>query len=109
MTNISASLSSICNNHYHGTLRQSIWYHVLFTRKCTYVPFLIVFNSLFINSQEWAEEEYPTYANGPGYIISSDIAQFIVSNFEEHKLKVRSQMNICLLHQSLLVLSILYR
>jgi len=69
---------------------------------------VIVFNSLFINSQEWAEEEYPTYANGPGYIISSDIAQFIVSNFEEHKLKVRSQINPCLLHQSLLVPSILH-
>lgn len=41
-----------------------------------------------VTYEEWAEEEYPTYANGPGYIISSDIAQFIVSNFEEHKLKL---------------------
>lgn len=44
------------------------------------------------NYQEWSEEEYPTYANGPGYTISADIAQFIVSNFEEHRLKVCSQM-----------------
>lgn len=44
------------------------------------------------NYQEWSEEEYPTYANGPGYIISADIARFIVSNFEKHRLKVCSQM-----------------
>jgi hypothetical protein len=66
---------------------------------------VIAFNSLFINSQEWAEEEYPTYANGPGYIISSDIAKFIVSNFEEHTLKVCSQMNLC--YSILLYLSFL--
>jgi hypothetical protein len=66
---------------------------------------MIVFNSLFINAQEWAEEEYPTYANGPGYIISSDIAKFIVSNFEEHTLKVCSQMNLC--YSILLYLSFL--
>ncbi|KOM28211.1 hypothetical protein LR48_Vigan511s003400 [Vigna angularis] len=39
-------------------------------------------------NEEWSKEEYPTYANGPGYIISSDIAHFIVSNFEKHKLKL---------------------
>lgn len=38
--------------------------------------------------QEWPEEDYPPYANGAGYIISSDIAQFIVSEFEKHKLRV---------------------
>ncbi|XP_004509923.1 hydroxyproline O-galactosyltransferase GALT6-like isoform X1 [Cicer arietinum] len=41
-----------------------------------------------VTYEEWQEEEYPIYANGPGYIISSDIAHFIVSNFEEHKLKL---------------------
>lgn len=39
--------------------------------------------------QEWPEEDYPPYANGPGYIISSDIAEFIISEFEKHKLRVR--------------------
>jgi hypothetical protein len=68
---------------------------------------VIAFNSLFINSQEWAEEEYPTYANGPGYIISSDIAKFIVSNFEEHKLKVSLKNESSVITPSLLVLSIL--
>ncbi|XP_022638846.1 hydroxyproline O-galactosyltransferase GALT6 isoform X2 [Vigna radiata var. radiata] len=41
-----------------------------------------------VTFEEWSKEEYPTYANGPGYIISSDIAHFIVSNFEKHKLKL---------------------
>lgn len=40
--------------------------------------------------QEWPEENYPPYANGPGYIISSDIANFIVSDFEKHKLRVNA-------------------
>jgi len=38
--------------------------------------------------QEWPEEDYPPYANGPGYIVSSDIAHFVVSEFENHTLRV---------------------
>ncbi|GKV14394.1 hypothetical protein SLEP1_g25284 [Rubroshorea leprosula] len=38
--------------------------------------------------QEWPEEDYPPYANGPGYILSSDIAQFVVAEFEKHKLRL---------------------
>lgn len=38
--------------------------------------------------QEWPEEDYPPYANGPGYILSSDIAGFIISEFEKNKLRV---------------------
>ncbi|KAE9607122.1 hypothetical protein Lal_00025840 [Lupinus albus] len=41
-----------------------------------------------VTYEEWVEEEYPTYANGPGYIVSSDIARFIVSDFEKHILKL---------------------
>ncbi|KAK7407319.1 hypothetical protein VNO78_09135 [Psophocarpus tetragonolobus] len=41
-----------------------------------------------VTYEEWVEEEYPIYANGPGYIVSADIAQFIVSEFEKHKLKL---------------------
>jgi hypothetical protein len=44
------------------------------------------------NFQDWVEEEYPPYADGPGYIISSDIAQYITSEFEWQKLKVRMQI-----------------
>lgn len=38
--------------------------------------------------QEWEEEVYPPYANGPGYVISSDIAEYIVSEFDNQKLRV---------------------
>lgn len=41
-----------------------------------------------VTYEEWSEEEYPIYANGPGYIVSSDIARSIVSNFEERRLKL---------------------
>ncbi|XP_035550146.1 hydroxyproline O-galactosyltransferase GALT6-like isoform X2 [Juglans regia] len=42
----------------------------------------------FFVALEWPEEDYPPYANGPGYILSSDIAHFIVSEFETHKLRM---------------------
>ncbi|KAK6920795.1 Galectin, carbohydrate recognition domain [Dillenia turbinata] len=41
-----------------------------------------------VTYEEWPEEDYPPYANGPGYILSSDIAEFIVSEFEDHKLRL---------------------
>ncbi|KAM1170653.1 hypothetical protein ACFX13_021429 [Malus domestica] len=41
-----------------------------------------------VTYEEWLEEDYPPYANGPGYIISSDIAKSIVSEFERHKLRL---------------------
>nr|KYP51721.1 putative beta-1,3-galactosyltransferase 19 [Cajanus cajan] len=37
---------------------------------------------------EWPQDYYPPYANGPGYILSSDIAHYIVSEFEVHKLRL---------------------
>lgn len=40
--------------------------------------------------QEWPEEDYPPYANGPGYVVSADIAHFVISEFEKHTLRVRS-------------------
>lgn len=49
---------------------------------------LVLLHLFFVRFQEWPEEDYPPYANGPGYILSSDIAQFIVSEFEKHKLRV---------------------
>ncbi|KAF5726790.1 beta-1 3-galactosyltransferase 19 [Tripterygium wilfordii] len=41
-----------------------------------------------VTYEEWPEEDYPPYANGPGYIISSDIAKFVVTEFERHKLRL---------------------
>ncbi|KAF3493998.1 hypothetical protein DY000_02055417 [Brassica cretica] len=37
---------------------------------------------------EWPEEYYPPYANGPGYILSYDIAKFIVDDFEQQRLRL---------------------
>ncbi|KAL3655345.1 hypothetical protein CASFOL_001131 [Castilleja foliolosa] len=41
-----------------------------------------------VTNEEWPEEVYPIYANGPGYIISSDIANSIVSDFDKNKLRL---------------------
>ncbi|XP_018622240.1 hydroxyproline O-galactosyltransferase GALT6 isoform X2 [Nicotiana tomentosiformis] len=41
-----------------------------------------------VTYEEWPEEDYPSYANGPGYIVSSDIANFVVSEFDSHNLKL---------------------
>lgn len=41
-----------------------------------------------VTYEEWPEEDYPAYANGPGYILSSDIAEYVVSEFEKHKLRL---------------------
>jgi hypothetical protein len=38
--------------------------------------------------QEWPESVYPNYANGPGYVISADIARYIVSEFDNQTLRV---------------------
>ncbi|PHT46198.1 putative beta-1,3-galactosyltransferase 18 [Capsicum baccatum] len=54
-------------NYYHKPLRNGKW---------------------AVTYEEWPEEDYPPYANGPGYIISSAIANFIVSEFNSHKLKL---------------------
>jgi hypothetical protein len=53
--------------------------------------------------QEWPEEEYPPYANGPGYIISCDVADFIVAEFESHKLRVCCSVSPLLLFLFVLV------
>ncbi|XVE51666.1 hypothetical protein DITRI_Ditri02bG0059800 [Diplodiscus trichospermus] len=41
-----------------------------------------------VTYEDWPEEVYPPYANGPGYIISSDIAKFIVSQHVNRKLRL---------------------
>ncbi|XP_051146070.1 hydroxyproline O-galactosyltransferase GALT6 [Andrographis paniculata] len=54
-------------NYYHRPLRHGKW---------------------AVTYEEWPEESYPPYANGPGYIVSSDVAQYAVSEFENHKLRL---------------------
>ncbi|KAF8079621.1 hypothetical protein N665_1013s0018 [Sinapis alba] len=41
-----------------------------------------------VTYEEWPEEYYPPYANGPGYILSYDIAKFIVEDFEQQRLRL---------------------
>ncbi|XP_044480713.1 hydroxyproline O-galactosyltransferase GALT6-like [Mangifera indica] len=54
-------------NYYHKPLRNGKW---------------------AVTYEEWPEEDYPPYANGPGYILSSDIGHFIVNEFEKHMLRL---------------------
>ncbi|XP_062116363.1 hydroxyproline O-galactosyltransferase GALT6 [Humulus lupulus] len=54
-------------NYYHKPLRYGKW---------------------SVTFEEWPEEVYPPYANGPGYTMSSDIAHYIVSEFGRHKLRL---------------------
>ena len=47
---------------------------------------------------EYPQEVYPPYANGPGYIISKEIAQDIISKHVDGDLKVCDQsliLNYC--------------
>ncbi|KQK20458.1 hydroxyproline O-galactosyltransferase GALT6 [Brachypodium distachyon] len=41
-----------------------------------------------VTYEEWPEKEYPSYANGPGYVISSDIADFILSGIRNKTLRL---------------------
>lgn len=46
------------------------------------------FGKWAVTYEEYAGDKYPPFANGPAYIVSSDISQFIVSGFEKHKLRL---------------------
>jgi hypothetical protein len=72
-------------NYYHKPLRGGKW---------------------AVTYEEWPEEDYPPYANGPGYVLSSDIARFIVDKFERHKLRVskREIQTNCIIFFPLLIL-----
>ncbi|KAL2470229.1 putative beta-1 [Abeliophyllum distichum] len=43
-------------------------------------------NKWYISNEEWAHSSYPPWAHGPGYIISQDIAKFIVQGHQEREL-----------------------
>ncbi|XP_061360260.1 hydroxyproline O-galactosyltransferase GALT3 [Gastrolobium bilobum] len=42
----------------------------------------------YISEKEWPHATYPPWAHGPGYVISRDIAKFIVHGHQERKLKL---------------------
>ncbi|KAK3149676.1 hypothetical protein QOZ80_3AG0220800 [Eleusine coracana subsp. coracana] len=54
-------------NYYHRPLREGKW---------------------AVSYEEWPFEEYPPYADGAGYIFSSNIANFVVSEMEKGKLNL---------------------
>ncbi|KAJ8637880.1 hypothetical protein MRB53_012147 [Persea americana] len=54
-------------NYYHKPLREGKW---------------------AVTYEEWPEEDYPPYANGPGYVVSADIARFVVTEFEKQTLRL---------------------
>jgi len=41
-----------------------------------------------VTFEEWPEAAYPPYANGPGYVISADIARDIASRHTNHSLRL---------------------
>ncbi|KAL9321020.1 hypothetical protein ACSQ67_012859 [Phaseolus vulgaris] len=41
-----------------------------------------------VKYEEWPEEVYPPYANGPAYILSRDIVTFIISQHKERRLRL---------------------
>lgn len=41
-----------------------------------------------VTYEEWPEEVYPPYANGPGYVISIDIAKYVVSQHFNQSLRL---------------------
>ncbi|KAJ1288156.1 hypothetical protein BS78_02G068600 [Paspalum vaginatum] len=49
-----------------------------------------------VTYEEWPEEVYPAYANGPGYVISSDIADFIMSEFTKQNLTLFKMEDVSL-------------
>ncbi|GAB4839908.1 Hydroxyproline O-galactosyltransferase galt6 [Ancistrocladus abbreviatus] len=54
-------------NYYHKPLRKGKW---------------------AVTYEEWPEYYYPPYSDGPGYILTSDIARFIVSEFKKGNLSL---------------------
>nr|CAB3493629.1 unnamed protein product [Digitaria exilis] len=54
-------------NYYHRPLREGKW---------------------AVSFEEWPQEEYPPYADGAGYIVSSDIASFVASEMEKGRLNL---------------------
>ncbi|CAL5199051.1 unnamed protein product [Lathyrus oleraceus] len=41
----------------------------------------------YISDEEWPHDTYPPWAHGPGYVISRDIAKFVVFGHQERKLQ----------------------
>lgn len=44
-------------------------------------------NKWFINTSDWGNSTYPPWAHGPGYILSQDLAHFVVKGHQKNILK----------------------
>lgn len=42
----------------------------------------------FVSEEEWPKDSFPPWAHGPGYIVSRDVAKFIVRGHQERDLKL---------------------
>ncbi|KAL6969601.1 Beta-1,3-galactosyltransferase galt1 [Sarracenia purpurea var. burkii] len=42
----------------------------------------------YISSEEWADEKYPPWAHGPGYVVSRDIAKAVYKRHKKGRLKM---------------------
>ncbi|KAL8518699.1 hypothetical protein ACS0TY_009883 [Phlomoides rotata] len=42
----------------------------------------------YISTQEWAEDAYPPWASGPGYVVSNDIATTVAKKYRKGALKI---------------------
>lgn len=45
-------------------------------------------NKWYISAEEWPHKSYPPWAHGPGYIISKDIAKFVVQGHQQRVLQL---------------------
>lgn len=64
----------------------------IFIKFIFYMNYIVLFYLKFDNPlslKEWPHASYPPWAHGPGYIISRDIAKFIVRGHQERGLKVK--------------------
>lgn len=48
--------------------------------------------------KEWREENYPPWAHGPGYVVSSDIAKSVSQRYKKGSLKVRNNPTATKMH-----------
>ncbi|KAH7835509.1 hypothetical protein Vadar_026811 [Vaccinium darrowii] len=46
------------------------------------------YSKWYISEEEWPDDEYPTWANGPGYVVSHDIAKAVCRSHRKGRLKM---------------------
>eukprot|EP00245_Coleochaete_scutata_P013054 TRINITY_DN5207_c0_g1_i1.p1 TRINITY_DN5207_c0_g1~~TRINITY_DN5207_c0_g1_i1.p1 ORF type:complete len:155 (-),score=12.69 TRINITY_DN5207_c0_g1_i1:210-674(-) len=62
-------------NEYHRPLREGKW---------------------AVTEEEWPEATYPPYADGPGYIVTRDIAEFIAQQDDRNQTRLFKMEDVCM-------------